>query len=550
MWVARRKCSLGALGLVLVVVLTLCRAVSALAGESVISSRGAVAMTPGSTTRVVLAVPRTARPGDVLIAWLSLRTLGSNSRSGLLAPTGWTSVLRKEQGAVGTVAIYWHVLAAGERRYVWTTGAEVDGVAFMAAFRGGDTRKPIDGFATSSTHRLISTPSVTTTASGDTLVSSYFTYTGVARPGSGPSSFSRPPHGMKQLRRAANGAGVVGSLDYGVEAKAGRSGLRTMQLSIPQANAAAALIALRPARPVPLIIDTDIFSDADDVGALAMAFALQLRHEAHVIAIGVNTRTSRPAVAANSWKCAAAVAQFVRRGNTPVGTDLPNDGTDTNTADFIGPCSKLASPATPIPPSAVSVFRRALVGEADGSVVIAESRYSENLAALLSSPGDAVSPLSGRDLVAEKVKELVILARGYPTRAGETNLSGDPAAAQAVAAGWPTKVVWSGYEIGDAIRTGDTISTTHPSNSPLRVSYEAFVGPDKWTYSYDLVAVYYAVRPFGPVLGEVGPGTNVIDDSGGNSFALGAGHQYYLTLSDAASLSASIEELLDTLPAR
>ena len=88
--------------------------------------------------------------------------------------------------------------------------------------------------------------------------------------------------------------------------------------------------------PVPLIVDTDIFSDADDVGALAIAFALQLKGEAHVAAIGVNTRTSRPSVATNSWKCAAAVAQFYGAASTPIGTDMPNNGTATNTIDFVG----------------------------------------------------------------------------------------------------------------------------------------------------------------------------------------------------------------------
>ena len=78
------------------------------------------------------------------------------------------------------------------------------------------------------------------------------------------------------------------------------------------ANSAAASVvgtpgvALAPG-PTPLIIDTDIYSDADDVGSLATAFALQLKGEANVVATIVNTRTDRPAVATNSWKCTAAV---------------------------------------------------------------------------------------------------------------------------------------------------------------------------------------------------------------------------------------------------
>jgi len=74
------------------------------------------------------------------------------------------------------------------------------------------------------------------------------------------------------------------------------------------------------------------------------------------------------------------------------------------------------------------------------------------------------------------------------------------------------------------------------------------VGPNNWIYSYDLVAVYHAIRPADPALSEVGPGTNVVTSTGGNSFTMGAGDQYYLQLNGASSLDASIEALLDTLP--
>jgi phosphodiesterase/alkaline phosphatase D-like protein len=304
-----------------------------------------------------------------------------------------------------------------------------------------------------------------------------------------------------------------------------------------------------PGGPVPLTIDTDIFSDADDVGALATAFGLQIKGEANVIAIGVNTRLSRPAVTTNSWKCAAATAQFYNSGSVPIGTDVPNNGTETNTADFAGPCSRLVSPSTPSPDTAVNVYRRALAGQADGSVVMVGVGYFENLSALLDSPPDSISPLNGRDLVARKVKTLVVMGGGYPSRNVETNLVGNPAAAQNVANNWPTKLVWSGVEVGDAVHTGNTISSRHPASSPVRVSYEAFVGPNNWIYSYDLTAVYHAIRPADSLLTEVGPGKNVVNSSGGNTFVSGSGNQYYLSLGNATSLNTAIETLLDTLPA-
>jgi hypothetical protein len=146
------------------------------------------------------------------------------------------------------------------------------------------------------------------------------------------------------------------------------------------------------------------------------------------------------------------------------------------------------------------------------------------------------------------VNRLVVMGGGYPSRGGETNLSGDASASQDVASHWPTKVVWSGIEVGDDIHTGQTICGVHPSNSPVEVSYKAFVGCNNWYYSYDLSAVYHAVRPTDSSMTETGPGTNVVNSSGGNTFVSGSGNQYYLRLNDANGAEAAIEELLDTLP--
>jgi hypothetical protein len=299
---------------------------------------------------------------------------------------------------------------------------------------------------------------------------------------------------------------------------------------------------------VPLIIDTDIWSYADDVGALAAAFGLQLRGEAKVIAVGVNTRTSRPAVAADSWRCVAAIAAFYGFSSVPIGAALPDNGTARNTPDFVGPCARLAPPGTSVPGSAVRVFRRALTAQPNGSVVMASIGYFGNLSGLLASPGDDISPLTGQELVKRKVKALVAMAGAYPSGSSETNLVGDPVAAQNVASHWPTPIVWSGKEVGDQIHTGQTISRIHPVWSPVRAAYEALVRPGNWIYSHDIAALYHAVRPDDPSLAEVGPGTNVVTGNGGNVFTSGSGNQYYLSLKSPTVLDASIEALLDTLP--
>jgi hypothetical protein len=314
----------------------------------------------------------------------------------------------------------------------------------------------------------------------------------------------------------------------------------TLLLASPPAGAAGA---------TPLIIDSDLFSNADDVAALATAFALQIKGEDQVIAITLNTRSDRPSVAVNTWKCAAAIAQFYGSASVPIGADMPDNGSQVGSPDFITPCAALALSSTPSPASAVSVLRQALAGQANGSVVIAEIGYEENLANLLNSPADGISGLTGLQLITQKVKELVVMGGGYPSYGGENNLAGNPGAAADVAANWPTKVVWSGIEVGNALFGGHSVDSAQPLSSPVRVAMDAYAGANPSFSLYDPTAVYHAVRPGDALLTEVGQGHNVVSaGSGANAFTLGPGNQFYLELTNQGSMDSTFESLFDVLP--
>src|SRR3954452_6625895 len=339
---------------------------------------------------------------------------------------------------------------------------------------------------------------------------------------------------------------MEGQLPVGRDKEWSRGALHAWLLLAVALLALAVPVARAEAAPVSLIVDTDIFSDADDVGALAIAHALQIRGEAKLIGVSVNTNLDRGEVATDSWRCVAAINAFYGSASVPIGTAMPNARSPAGDADFATPCAHLAPASTPAPVSAVDMYRQALAAQPDHSVVISSGGYLSNLSDLLNSGPDA------KQLIADKVKTLVVMGGGYPIRGGETNLTGNPPAAQDVMSNWPTKIVWSGYEIGADLLTGDTISSTHPSDSPVRVAYEAFFnnGPNTAISSWDLTAVYHAVRPDDPSTHEVGPGTNVITDltTGANAFNEGVGNQYYLVLDDKTALHDSIEALLDALP--
>ena len=66
-------------------------------------------------------------------------------------------------------------------------------------------------------------------------------------------------------------------------------------------------------RPVPVIFDTDIQGDADDVGAVAVLHALADREEADILAMGVSCK--------NPWSplCLDALNTYYGRPEIPIG---------------------------------------------------------------------------------------------------------------------------------------------------------------------------------------------------------------------------------------
>ncbi len=120
-----------------------------------------------------------------------------------------------------------------------------------------------------------------------------------------------------------------------------------------------------------------------------------------------------------------------------------------------------------------------------------------NLRALLDSQPDQFSKLDGEALVKQKVKEWVCMGGifpggKFPDGNGEYNLMWDTAASVRAINDWPTPIVFSGFEIGARIKTGQALRQT-PEANPVRACYQHYNGLTP-RESWDLTAVLYAVR--------------------------------------------------------
>jgi inosine-uridine nucleoside N-ribohydrolase len=255
-----------------------------------------------------------------------------------------------------------------------------------------------------------------------------------------------------------------------------------------------------------IILDTDIDTDCDDAGALAVLHAMANTGECELR--GVVCSVPAP-------QCAGAVRAinaWYGRPTIPVGlVNVPDYETSDSWkpyrdhhARFLKPNSgadpynvRLAQtrPADDPPPEdAVRLYRRVLAAAADQSVTICAIGTLTALAQLLESPADSQTPLTGAQLVGRKVCELVTMAVApFPAGREAFNWRMDPASAAAVIRNWPTPVTVSPH--GDRVLTGARFVAAAPAGQPVREAYVAYLGGEgKNRPSWDLIAALYAVR--------------------------------------------------------
>jgi hypothetical protein len=253
-----------------------------------------------------------------------------------------------------------------------------------------------------------------------------------------------------------------------------------------------------PAKPVKIIFDTDMDSDCDDVGALAVLHALADRGECEILSTVVSTR--------NPWSpgCVDAINTFYGRPNLPIG--CPKTGNVQKPTKYakilsekypndIGPVEKL--------PDALDIYRQVLNAQPDNSVVIVTVGYLTNVANLLKLPAKGDLP-SGLDLVKKKVKRWVCMGGNFIGRPAKddvklsnNNFTFDKTASLSSINEWPVPLTFVGREIGSVpsgLKAGAKLKTL-PENNPIRHGYALwFGGEPKDRHVADQTTVLFAVR--------------------------------------------------------
>jgi|GEM_PF-1416664 len=267
--------------------------------------------------------------------------------------------------------------------------------------------------------------------------------------------------------------------------------------------------------PASIIFDTDMDTDCDDAGALAMLHALADAGEVRILATVVSSKY------AYSAPCVEAINRYYGRGELPIGVPKGAGAPTKRGSRYARQIAEAYTTRLTTgkdADNAVDVYRRTLAAQDDGSVVIVTVGYMTNLRDLLRSRGDKHSKLDGAKLVAAKVRRWVCMGGRYPANlrhGGYGNFMPDPGAIVEAAAKWPGTVYFSG--LGGKVLTGRALDKTSADN-PVRRAYELYLKKKNKPArpSWDQVALLFAVRPNASYWKLRRKGSNLIYANGTN----------------------------------
>lgn len=299
--------------------------------------------------------------------------------------------------------------------------------------------------------------------------------------------------------------------------------------------------------PVRIIFDTDMDTDCDDAGALAMLHTMADQGQTEILGTLVSShyRYSVP--------CVAAINTYYGRPELPIGCPK-GPGAPTNRGSAYARQIAEAFPtrykSNDDAPNAATVYRQLLAAEEDGSVVIVTVGYLTNLRDLLETTPDSISPQSGLELAKRKVKCWVCMGGRYPEHLDPGvygNFKPDPNSAVEAANRWPGPTVFTG--LGNDIITGQSLKRT-PQTNPVRRVYDLYLKGKPGRPSWDLVAVLYAVSPNEPFWELQKEGYNHLFPNGTNQWRPTPDNPRHKLLHLKPGTKPQVQSILNTLISR
>ncbi len=298
-------------------------------------------------------------------------------------------------------------------------------------------------------------------------------------------------------------------------------------------------------KPVPVIFDTDMGPDYDDVGAIAMLHAFADKGEANILATIASTKYE------HVGPVLSVLNTYFRRSMLPIGVPHGDASvlrdtqhwSDTLVANYPHLYRRNEDLM-----DAVELYRKILAAQPDNSVTIITVGFLTNISNLLQSKPDDYSPLSGAELVHRKVNKMVSMAGRFP-KGKEFNVHIDAAASRYVFTNFKKPIILSGFEIGAKIKTGiPLINNANITDSPVkdvfRISIPLAKEDQQGRMSWDETAVLVAVRGVEPYY-KLLCGAMVVAPDGSNSWnPNGRGHCRLVEVQPPVVVQKLIDDLI------
>ncbi|MFH1500201.1 MAG: LamG-like jellyroll fold domain-containing protein [Verrucomicrobiota bacterium] len=227
------------------------------------------------------------------------------------------------------------------------------------------------------------------------------------------------------------------------------------------------------AEPVKIIFDTDYSTDCDDPGALAVLHALADLGEVEILATGASTSMPKAPGAID------VVNTYYGRPEIPVAATKVGPSYFSSYVNHLYDNFPHDTPLTDGVPDAVAVYREILAAQPDDSVVLVTVGYLTNVAELLKSGPDEHSPLSGYDLVVQKVREWACMGGNFFTvSSNNVNFTRDQPSTYYAIQNFPKKLTFLPREVASEpspLRAGQELMGT-PTDNPVRIAYQKYFG--------------------------------------------------------------------------
>ncbi|MBO0931708.1 nucleoside hydrolase [Fibrella aquatilis] len=310
------------------------------------------------------------------------------------------------------------------------------------------------------------------------------------------------------------------------------------------------LLATTPAfaqheAPVKVIFDTDMGPDYDDVGAITMLHTYADAGKAEILATIASSKYPRVG------PVLSVLNTYFDRPTIPIGVPkgwAVTDADKQHWSDTLVARYPHMLKTNDDAPDAVALYRQILAKQPDRSVTVLTVGFLTNLANLLNSKPDQYSKLPGRELVIQKVRNLVSMAGKFPS-GYEYNVFKDSTASKIVFAEWPTPMLLSGFEIGEVIKTGLPLAQNKAiKNSPIRDVFRISIPLDKndkeGRMSWDQTAVLVAIDGAEPYY-TTQQGRLIMGPGGSNSWdTTTKGHAHLVVKRPPAEVQALINGMM------